>query len=145
MRTDEQYGYIINITFIYECMECYWYVLGNCSSYLRDTFVYIICWWFDLLQGMHVNDNYTCLCVVSTKFMNIQPPCPLMNKQFLGNQNGKRYTFKFLSESNNTFWLLYTHQFSLSWYTVNFTVWSDFAQSILLIIGIKSVTVVIGP
>lgn len=56
-----------------------------------------------LLQGMHVNDNYTCLCVVSTKFMNIQPPCPLMNKQFLGNQNGKRYTFKFLSESNNTF------------------------------------------
>lgn len=52
-----------------------------------------------LLQGMHVNDNYTCLCVVSTKFMNIQPPCPLMNKQFLGNQNGKRYTFKFLSEA----------------------------------------------
>lgn len=98
-----------------------------------------------LLQGMHVNDNYTCLCVVSTKFMNIQPPCPLMNKQFLGNQNGKRYTFKFLSESNNTFWLLCTHQFSLSWYTVNFTMWSDFAQSILLIIGIKSVTVVIGP
>lgn len=142
MRTDEQYGYIINITFIYECMECYWYVLGNCSSYLRDTFVYIICWWFCYRA---INDNYTCLCVVSTKFMNIRPPCPLMNKQFLGNQNGKRYTFKFLSESNNTFWLLYTHQFSLSWYTVNFTVWSDFAQSILLIIGIKSVTVVLGP
>lgn len=109
-----------------------------CTSYADG-------WLMVLLQGMHVNDNYTCLCVVSTKFMNIQPPCPLMNKQFLGNQNGKRYTFKFLSESNNTFWLLCTHQFSLSWYTVNFTVWSDFAQSILLIIGIKSVTVVIGP
>lgn len=146
MRTDEQYGYIINITFIYECMECYWYVLGNCSSYLRDTFVYIICWWFCYRACMLMTITLVCVCGIHKIYEHSATNyCPLMNKQFLGNQNGKRYTFKFLSESNNTFWLLYTHQFSLSWYTVNFTVWSDFAQSILLIIGIKSVTVVIGP